>query len=155
MLPNESVGKPLLRKKFPDGEKIDRRKQAWKAISCLFRHLTIPQKSESCCRFSRPNKRLMEGSQGFDESIIVCVGTDEIPKGSIIRANTDRPPVQAYTNRKNRLGRVDLLKLQTRMPWVSQPSAVCLERLLLDMRRQVGKERAEPLSGSGNHALSP
>ena len=93
--------------------------------------------------------RLGDGSQGLDESVVVCVRADEIPKGSVSGADTDSAPVETDACRENQFGRVDLLELETRVPRVSHPSAVGLESLLLDMGRKVRKELSEPFSGSG------
>ena len=95
------------------------------------------------------------GSERLDESVVVCVRAGEIPKSRIASPNTDSTPVEADACRENRLGRVNLFELETRVPRVARPNAVCLESLFLDMGRKVRKELSEPFSGSGNHAPSP
>ncbi len=111
--------------------------------------------STGCDARSSSLQRIGDGSQSFDESVVVCVRADEIPQGSIAGADTDSAPVETDARRENRLGGVDLLELETGVPRVSHPSAICLECLLLDMGRKIRKELPEPFGGSGNHAPSP
>jgi hypothetical protein len=89
-----------------------------------------------------------DGSKSLDKSVVVGVRTDEIPKGGISSSDTDSPPIETDPRRENRLGRMDLLKLETRVPRVSHPNSVGLESLLPDVRRKVGKQLSEPFSGS-------
>lgn len=79
--------------------------------------------------------RLGDGSQGLDELVVVCMGADEIPHGRIACADTDSSPVESDAGRENRLGRVDLLELKTRVPRVTRPGVVCLECQLLGLGR--------------------
>ena len=89
-------------------------------------------------------RRLGDGSERLDESVVVRVRADEIPQSRLARPNTDSAPVETDARRENWLGRVNLFELETRVPRVARPSAVCLESLFLDMGRKVRKELSEP-----------